>query len=488
MAADPRFRPLRAAPPDPWGQPAPPPWAQPGGAIGSGGGPGGIPPGIPGSRPPRGGPSWSDGTFLIVVVLLVVAFLSGIVLGGSGLLAGSDGTSPGPGGSAPPSSAVGTIGPGHTMPADAPADFGLFWTALQTIRQHFVDRSALDPQQITYGAIEGLIDALGDPGHTVFLTPAEVKADQEALNGSIVGIGVFLSVQGGQPTIQSVISGTPAAKAGVRSGDLLIAIDGKTANGLTTEQIADLVRGQAGTKVTITVIHPDSANPVDITITRAQIAVPAVSWAMVPGTKDAMLRIIQFSQGAAKQAVQAIAAARAAGATGIVLDLRSDPGGLVDEAVSLTSQFIDRGDVYVRQLADGTKIPVAVQPGGVALTTPLVVLVDYGTASSAEIVAGALQDAGRAKVVGTRTFGTGTVLNTFPLPDGSALRLAVEEWLTPKGRHIFPSGITPDTTVDLAPGVRALEPDDIRSMTPAQLGAANDAQLARAVAILGEAP
>ena len=485
MAGEPRPHPLlRSAAPDPWGQPAPPPWSQPGWPAGAGG----QGPGSRGGPPPRGRPSWSDGTFLVVVFLLIVAFLSGIVLGGSGLLAAGSGSAAAPSGSgAAPSTAVGTLGPGHTMPADAPADFGLFWTALQTIRDHFVDRSVLDPQKITYGAIEGLVDALGDPGHTVFLTPEEVKADQAALDGSIVGIGVYLSVQGGQAIIQSVISGTPAAKAGLQSGDLLIAIDGTTANGLTTVQIADLVRGQAGTKVTLTVIHPDTANPVEITIVRAKIAVPAVSWAMIPGTQDAMIRIIQFSQGAADQAVQAIKAARAGGATVIVLDLRSDPGGLVDEAVGLTSQFVGQGDVYVRQLADGTKIPVPVKSGGVALTVPLVVLVDYGTASSAEIVAGALQDAGRAKVVGTRTFGTGTVLNEFPLPDGSALRLAVEEWLTPSGRHIFPSGITPNDTVDLAPGVRALEPDDIRSLTPAQLAVANDAQLARAVAILGGA-
>ncbi|HEX5466350.1 MAG TPA: S41 family peptidase [Candidatus Limnocylindrales bacterium] len=452
-------------------------------------GPSATPPGFgapqPPPAPPSGGrPSWSDGTFLVVVLLLIVAFLSGIVLGGSGLLTATGGVATAPSGSPGASQAVGTLGPGHTMPADAPADFGLFWTALATIQEHFVDRSALDPQKITYGAIEGLVDALGDPGHTVFLTPEEVKADQQALDGSIVGIGVYLSVQAGQPIIQSVISGTPAAKAGVRSGDLLIAVDGKTANGLSTEQIADLVRGQAGTKVTITVIHPDTTNPVDITITRARISVPAVSWAMVPGTKDAMVRVIQFSQGASKQVVQALKAAQAAGARGIVLDLRSDPGGLVDEAVSLTSQFIGTGDVYVRQLADGSKIPVPVQSGGTALKTPVVVLVDYGTASAAEIVAGALQDADRAKVVGTRTFGTGTVLNTFDLPDGSALRLAVEEWLTPSGRHIFPSGITPDDTVDLAPGVVALEPDDIRTMSPAQLQAADDAQLARAISIL----
>jgi carboxyl-terminal processing protease len=493
MAGHPRSEPSSSAPPDPWGRPAPPPWAQQGGAIGSGPGQGGAwgggGPAGSGGPPPRRGPSWSDGTFLVVVFLLLVTFVSGVAVGGSGLLASPGGLAvPSTSGTAAPSSAVGTIGPGQTMPANAPADFGLFWTALQIIQQHFVDPSVLDPQKITYGAIEGVVAALGDPGHTVFLTPDEVKANQQFLDGSIVGIGVYLSVQSGQPIIQSVISGTPAARAGVQSGDVLVAIDGKTANGLTTDQIANLIRGKAGTQVTITVIHPNTSNPVDISITRAPISVPAVSWAMVPGTKAAMIRVSEFSQGASQEAVQAIRAAEAAGATGIVLDLRSDPGGLVDEAVDLTSQFVDTGNVYIRQLADGSKIPVPVKKGGTALKVPLVLLVDYGTASSAEIVAGALQDAGRAKIVGTRTFGTGTVLNDFSLPDGSALQLAVEQWLTPSGRHIFPSGITPNDPVSLAPGVLALEPDQIRSMTPAQLVAAKDAQLATAVQLLATAP
>ena len=468
MAGDPQSDPFGSTPPSSptgWGQPGPGGWS--------------VPPA------PRGRPSWSDGTFVAVVVLLILAFGSGILLDRSGVFDQGSASAPTTASSgASGASAIGTLGPGHTLPARAPANFGLFWDALTLIRQHFVDRSALTEQAITYGAINGLVTALGDPGHTVFLTPDEVKAEQAALNGSIVGIGVFLGVQGGQPVIQSVISGTPAAKAGVESGDLLIAINGKTALGLTTEQIANLIRGPAGTKVTITVIHPNTTNPVQITITRAQISVPAVSWAMVPGTKLAMIQVIQFSQGASAQTVQAIAAARRSGATGIILDLRSDPGGLVNEAVGVASQFLGSGNVYIRQEANGTKIPVPVQAGGTALRTPLVVLVDYGTASSAEIVAGAIQDAGRAKVVGVRTFGTGTVLNQFPLPDGSALRLAVEEWLTPNGLHIFPNGITPNVVVDLPPGVQALDPGTIRTMTPAQLAAADDTQLAAAIKIL----
>jgi carboxyl-terminal processing protease len=420
---------------------------------------------------------------LSLVLVVLLAFGAGIAADRTGLLGGSGpgaaptaATSPAPGAS---------IGPGATVPADAPADIGLLWEALTIVRQHYVDRSVLDPSSnLTYGMLDGLIRALGDPGHSTFLTAAQVKASQEDLSGSFSGIGAFLGERGGSPIIVSVISGSPADKAGLRSGDRIIAVDGKAADGLSVVDVVGLVRGPEGTTVKLTVLHLDAASPVVIAIVRAKIDVPAVVWSMVPGTHAAMIRIVQFSQGTTKALQAAITDSGAAGATAIVLDLRNDPGGLVDEAVGTASTFLAQGNVYVRQDADGKQTPVPVRDEP-RTAEPMVVLVDFGTASSAEIVTGALQDAGRAKVVGTRTYGTGTVLNQFALSDGSALQLGVELWLTPKGRRIFPDGITPDEVIDLAAGVTPLEPGDLKAMTPAALAASGDAQLLRALALLG---
>jgi carboxyl-terminal processing protease len=377
-----------------------------------------------------------------------------------------------------------TIGPGATVPPFAPANISILWDALKIIQDHFVRRSELNPTELAYGAINGLVDSLGDPGHTTFLTPDQVKSENEALSGQIIGIGVFLGVTGGAPFIQSVVSGSPAARAGMLPGDRLIAIDGTSAENLSLEEIARLIRGTEGTQVTLTVIHAHGNAPLNITITRAKITVPAVTWVILPGTSIADIRINEFSAGTTDQFVTALRGARQAGAKGIVLDLRNNPGGYVDDAVGVASQFLEGGTVYIRRTADGTQIPVAVKSGGIATSLPLVVLIDYGSASSAEITAGALQDAKRGPLIGTRTYGTGTVLNTFNLPDGSAVRVGVEEWLTPAGRAIFPNGIQPDQEVDLVGDTPPLEPDTIRSMTANELQASADIQLLRAIADL----
>jgi carboxyl-terminal processing protease len=374
-----------------------------------------------------------------------------------------------------------TIGPGATVPPNAPGNIGILWEALKVIQEHWVRRADLNPTEMTYGMVNGLVDSLGDPGHTVFLTPAQVQSENDALSGKITGIGVYLGDNGGVPFVQSVVTGSPAQKAGIVSGDQIIAINGQSAENLSTDEIARLVRGPAGTNVTLTVLHPGAEAPVDVTITRQTITIPPVSWVMLPGTSIADIRIEQFSTGTTDEFTTALRGAREAGATGVVLDLRNNPGGYVDEAVGVASQLLGSGNVYIRKTADGTQIPVPVKGNGVATDIPISVMVDYGSASSAEITAGALQDAKRGQLIGTRTFGTGTVLNTFGLSDGSAVRLGVEEWLTPSGRAIFPNGIEPDQKVELATGVQPLLPDQIRTMTGDQLQSSGDTQLLAAI-------
>ena len=199
----------------------------------------------------------------------------------------------------------------------------------------------------------------------------------------------------------------------------------------------------------LSILHHGANEPTDISIERADVAVPASSWAMIPGTDTAVIQVLQFSSGSGDAATKDLQTALDAGAKQIVLDLRGNPGGYVNEAVKLASQFLDKGTVYEEQDRDGNVTPIDAQGGGIATQIPLVVLVDHGSASSAEIVAGALQGNDRAKLVGETTFGTGTVLNTYTLSDGSAIRLGVLEWLTPTGQTIFGKGITPDYVVSL---------------------------------------
>ena len=371
-------------------------------------------------------------------------------------------------------------------PANAAPVFGVFWQAWNLVQQHYVDRAAIQPKAMTDGAIEGMLAALGDVGHTRFLTPDDVKAEQESLQGTLEGIGAEIGFHNGQPTIIAPLPGAPAEKAGIRAGDALVKVNGKDVTAMSLEQIVSLVRGPAGTPVTLTVVHSGQTTFTDITIVRQKITVPSVSWARLPGTTVAHVLVTSFSTNTTNDLQAAIKAARAGGATAIILDLRNDPGGLVGEAVGVASQFIAQGNVFLERDASGQQTPTPVTGGGVAYDMPMVVLVNNGTASAAEIVAGALQDHQRAKIVGDTTFGTGTVLNQFSLSDGSAILLGTQEWLTPNGHQIWHKGITPDVSVTLPSNVEPLIPDQESGMTAAQLKASQDTQLLRALELLGQ--
>jgi carboxyl-terminal processing protease len=280
-----------------------------------------------------------------------------------------------------------------------------------------------------------------------------------------------------------VFEDSPAAGAGLQTGELIVAVDGTATEGKTLDEVAGLVRGEAGTTVDVTIRAEDGTERT-LTITRADVPVDPVSWTLVPGTRTGLIRLDQFSSGAMNEVVEALEAAREAGAERLVLDLRGNPGGYVNEAVGIASQFLTEGIVYIDRDAQGNEEPHEVSPGGVATDLPLVVMVDGNTASSSEIVSGALQDADRATVIGETTYGTGTVLGEFALRDGSALRVGTVEWLTPSGRRIWHEGIAPDVEVALGDDVEPLLPDDVRELTPAQVDAIGDPQLARALELV----
>ncbi len=360
--------------------------------------------------------------------------------------------------------------------------FSVFWQAWDLAQQHYVDRNALDSTEMTYGAIEGMLDSLGDTGHTRFLSPETLKEEQAALSGHLEGIGAEISVRNGQPTIVAPLPGSPAQKAGIRSGDVVVKVDGKDVTSLTVDQIVILIRGPAGTSVTLTVIHKGDTATTDITVQRANITVPNVTWTLVPGSSSvAHLLVTQFAENCTNDLVSTIKDARAKGANAFILDLRNNPGGIRDEAVGVASQFLKSGNVLIEQDAQGHRTTFPVKAGGVAVDAPLVVLINEGSASSAEIVAGAIQDQKRAPLVGATTFGTGTVLTLFNLNDGSAMFLGTEEWFTPSGRQIWHHGISPDVPVALPNGGVPLTPLEEASMSAQQLQSSQDTQLLRAI-------
>ncbi len=398
---------------------------------------------------------------LVGVALLAGVFTAGVGLDRSGLLGG----------------------PAADGATSDPADFALIGEAWDLLHEKYVGASGLDGRAMAYAAIEGLTGAVDDPGHTSFLTPEDLERSRQALSGSFVGVGIQVDEQDGVATVVGVLRGSPAEAAGVHQGDRIVAVDGTPVIGVGLDKVVSLVRGTEGTSVTLSLQRAGTADPIEVSIVRATITTPAVSWAYVPGSSIVMLRIEQFSTGSADEFKAALADVLATKPSGIVLDLRGNPGGYVNEAISVASQFLTTGDVHLSRDAKGTVTPTAVFPGGLAPDIPLVVLVDHGSASSAEIVAGALQDPGRAELVGQRTYGTGTVLSEVPLRDGSALRIGVIEWLTPRGRSIWREGLTPDDQVAMPSGVSPVAPDELVGLNMASLRT-GDLQLAKALDIL----
>jgi carboxyl-terminal processing protease len=371
-----------------------------------------------------------------------------------------------------------------TIPSDAELNFRLMAEAWNTIHRVYVDRNALKSQRMTYGAISGMVESLGDTGHSRFLSPEMVKQERNLAKGELEGIGAEVQMKNGQLVIVAPIDGSPAQRAGIKPGDIILKVDEEDISGLPLDQAVARILGPSGIMVKLTILNPQTGNTKEIHLIRARVTLQNVTWRQLPGTTVAHLRIVTFSKGVTKELRKDLFTLQKNGGTGLILDLRNNPGGLYEEAVSTASQFLQNGNVLLEKNALGKIEPVPVRPGGVATTIPLAVLVNGGTSSGAEIVAGALKDAHRAKLVGEKTFGTGTVLEAFPLSDGSALMLAIEEWLTPDGHVIWHQGIPPDVVVPLPPEVTPLLPITERELTAEKLQESGDAQLLRALDLL----
>lgn len=368
---------------------------------------------------------------------------------------------------------------------DDTASFDLLREARALIEKHYVDREAIQDRYLEYGAISGMVDALGDTGHSRFMSPEMVDAEQQSLSGEFEGIGATLTYTNGQAVVVAPLEGSPAEKAGIRPGDVIVAVDGEDVTEFNLSEVIGRVRGPKGTSVVLSVIHAGEQTPTDVRIVRDKIALSSVTSTILPGTNVLMVRIASFSDNVGSDLEQIISQARGEGADSIILDLRDSPGGLLDEAVAVASQFLAEGDVMLEQDADGERRALRARPGGAATDDiPVVVLINEATASAAEIVSGALQDNDRATLVGTQTFGTGTVLNTFELDDGSALLLATRQWLTPNGRELWHKGIEPDIVIELPAGVDVVTPTRAGEMTDTELMAVPDTQLFKALELL----
>ena len=371
------------------------------------------------------------------------------------------------------------------VPPGAASDFRLMAEAWNTIRRVYVDPVAVRPTRLARGAISGMVDSLDDVGHSRFLTPDMRRIERAVTKGTVEGIGAEIRAKGDQIIIVAPLDNSPAQHAGLRPGDVILKVNGAAVSGLPLDAVVGRIVGQANTPVTLSVLTPITGNTRTLHLVRRRIPLHSVTWHRLPGTTLAHIRVAGFTKGVTADLREALLAIRGAGLTGVILDVRSNPGGLLEEAVGVASQFLTEGNnVVLEKDAAGNVHAMPVRPGGVAPTLPVVVLIDRGTASASEIVAAALQDAHRACLIGDTTFGTGTILKSFPLSDGSALLLAVAEWLTPNGHLLWHHGVRPDIAVPMPPDGVPLRPAAEQGMTAGKLRLSRDAPLLRAVTVL----
>lgn len=358
-----------------------------------------------------------------------------------------------------------------------------FRAAFRAVRDRYVDESQTDPSELVHEAITGMIEGLGDTGHSRFLTAEQRRREEEALSGSYVGIGVEVAERDGHPVVVSAFPESPAARAGIRSGDRFLKINGEDVSRVSLTDLGAYLRGPAGSELRVTVLHQDDTTA-ELVLRREAITMPAVTWAPLAESAIWHIRLSRFGENATEELDRALAEAQAAGAAGLILDLRNNPGGLLNQAIGVASRFIEDGVVLQERDRDGDDRSLHVADGVAAVDLPLVVLVNEGSASSSEVVTAALLYHDRAQAVGATTFGTGTVLREFTLPDGSVLLLGIREWLTPAGEPLRGEGLTPTHTVPLPEGVRPVLPDQ-PDAPPEQPCDSPDVQLRTAAVLLG---
>ncbi len=353
----------------------------------------------------------------------------------------------------------------------------LFWDVWDTLQLEYVDGSKVNEKELYYGAIKGLVQSLGDPA-TTYLDPEETSEFNKSIEGkAFEGIGAELSYEAGRIVIVSPLKGSPASKAGLKPGDVILKVDGKEIS--STDTIFDVVgriRGKAGTDVNLTVLHKSEIKPVDITITRGEIDVPSMELVNHSENSEVkILRVSRFTDESVKvwennwdRVVKEVVASKA---KGLILDLRGNPGGYFDSAIYAGNEFLPKGTVLSKQSdKDGKEEVFRVTREGKLKDIPLVILVDEGSASASEILAGALQQNKRAQVVGVNTYGKGTAQTVMTYPDGSSLHLTILKWLLPDGQWLNRDN--------------PIKPDIVQEYPEEEFKKGNDVQLNKAFGLL----
>ncbi|MCU0679634.1 MAG: S41 family peptidase [Planctomycetes bacterium] len=327
-------------------------------------------------------------------------------------------------------------------------DFDLFWEVWDVLKENYVDRQELADKKLFYGALKGLVSAAGDP-YTVFMEPPVAQEFAADLAGTFEGIGAEIGMKNEIITVIAPLPDMPAEKAGLKAGDNVYAIDGESTMGLSVDEAVSRIRGPKGTVVTLSIARPGESGLKDIAITRNTILVKSVRAEYRAEDNIYSIRITNFNEDTENLFNQAVKEIIEKNPRGIIVDMRNNPGGFLDTAIELASEWVDDGVIVTEKYSEEKKTEHLARGRARLQSFPTVVLVNQGSASASEIVAGALQDGEKATIVGMTTFGKGSVQTLTDLSDGSSVKITVAKWLTPDGRSINDEGIAPDVEIDL---------------------------------------
>jgi carboxyl-terminal processing protease len=357
-------------------------------------------------------------------------------------------------------------------------EFATLEETWELIHEQWPEPEQIDDADLIYGAAQGMVAAIGDEGHSGFLDPASAAEMEEAEKAEYVGIGVEVDSRCGVPVVASTMKGSPAEAAGLQPGDVIAEVDDVSTRRMDMRSLRDLILGKEGDHLTLTIERPNQPNPLRVEVTRKTIELHPVTWRWLPD-QTVQLRVTGFEPGVNQKVRSALQTIREEGAQRLILDLRGNPGGLVPEVIGVASEFLDEGSTIFQEKERDLEARLIKTVGrtGAWQDLALVVLIDDDSASGAEVLAAALRDNGRARLVGETTFGTGTVLTTFPQDDGSSVVLATAFWLTPEGEHVWKEGVEPDEFVTLARDAFPSRPEDDLELTESELEGSADAQL-----------
>ncbi|MEK7500545.1 MAG: S41 family peptidase [Patescibacteria group bacterium] len=340
-------------------------------------------------------------------------------------------------------------------------DFGLFWDAWKVIQEKYAERANLNKQEMVFGAIEGMVKSLEDP-YTVFMKPQEAKQFQDDVSGSFSGIGAEIGIRKEVLTVISPLEDSPAQQAGLRAGDRIFKIDDKPSADLSLNEAVGLIRGPKGTTVKLTVSRPQEDELREIAVVRDNIKIPTIKWE-IKNDKIAYVQLFNFGQTAPSEFRRKMIEVLRSPADRIILDLRNNPGGFLEVSQDIAGWFVEAGSVVaIEDFGDGKTIEYKSSGNGVLKNVPVVVLINEGSASASEILAGALRDLRGVKLVGVKSFGKGSVQELANLSKGTSLKVTVAKWLTPSKKSIMNDGLEPDVKVEMSK-------DDIENMKDPQL-------------------